>query len=213
MYIPSHFEEPRIDTMHALIADRPLATLVTLSSEGLNANHIPLRISSSPEPYGALRGHVAKANPLWNDLKADTEALAIFHGPDSYISPSWYPTKQEHGKVVPTWNYAVVHAYGTLRIIEDPVWLRAQLEALTARQEAAFNHPWSVSDAPQEFVDRMIGAVVGIEIVITRLQGKWKTSQNQPPQNRSGVAAGLEASGDQNAQDMAALVNQASRRN
>lgn len=211
MYIPSHFDEPRIEVMHELIAAKPLATLVTMSSGGLNANHIPLHHSSSPEPFGTLRGHVAKANLVWSDLNGDIEALAIFQGPDSYISPSWYPTKQEHGKVVPTWNYAVVHAYGTLRVIEDAAWIRAQLETLTGQQEAASAQPWTVTDAPDEFIERLIGTIVGVEIVITRLQGKWKVSQNQPLQNQKGIITRLEANGDQNALDMATLINPASR--
>jgi transcriptional regulator len=130
-----------------------------------------------------------------NDLDSAIDALAIFHGPDTYISPSWYATKQQAGKVVPTWNYTVVHAYGRLRIIDDAVWVRAQLEALTAQNEAGLPHPWAVSDAPEDFTDKLIGAVVGIEMVITRLSGKWKVSQNQPLQNQHSVIQGLTASG------------------
>ena len=134
MYIPKHFEEPRIDVLHELIRARPLATLITLSSNGINANHIPLHIFMEPTPYGTLRGHVARLNPVWNDFHTEVEVLAIFHGPDSYITPSWYPTKKETGKVVPTWNYAVVHAYGTMRVIEDPVWLRTLLKTCDAQK-------------------------------------------------------------------------------
>lgn len=206
MYTPKHFEEPRIDVMHELMRTRPLATLVTLTSGGLNANHIPLHLSDAPAPFGTLRGHVARANPLWSDYAKDVEVLAIFHGPDSYITPSWYATKQETGKVVPTWNYAVVHAYGTLRIIDDPVWIRAQLEALTAHNEACFAHPWSVADAPHDYTEKLIGTIVGFEIAITRLTGKWKVSQNQPAQNQAGVIEGLNNSGLPDAKEMAALV-------
>lgn len=207
MYISSQFEQPDIQVMHELIRNRPLATLVTLGANGIDANHIPLHLAPTPEPFGVLRGHIARANPLWRDLAADVETLAIFHGPDAYISPSWYATKQETGKVVPTWNYAVVHAYGTLRIIDDAAWVRAQLEALTQQNEAAFPEPWAVSDAPEEFTGKLIEAVVGVEMVITRLIGKWKVSQNQPPQNQRSVIQGLNARGEIEAVAMASLVN------
>jgi len=207
MYLPPQFEQPDIEVMHELIRNRPLATLVTLGANGIDANHIPLHLEPAPEPFGVLRGHIARANPLWRDLAADVETLAIFHGPDAYISPSWYATKQETGKVVPTWNYTVVHAYGTLRIIDDAVWVRAQLEALTQQNEAAFPKPWAVSDAPEDFTEKLLGAVVGIEMVITRLIGKWKVSQNQPPQNRRSVIQGLNAGGQGEAVAMAALVD------
>jgi transcriptional regulator len=206
MYIPKHFAEPRIDVLHQLIRDHPLSTLVTLASNGLNANHIPLHLSQEPSPFGTLRGHVARANPIWNDIATDVEALAIFRGPDAYITPSWYPTKAETGRVVPTWNYAVAHAYGPLRVVDDPAWVRAHLEALTTHNEGAFAEPWRVEDAPSDFIDRLIGAVVGIEIVITRLSGKWKTSQNQPAENQAGVIHGLRASGEAEATQMAALI-------
>lgn len=206
MYTPKHFEEPRIEVMHELMRARPLATLITLSSGGLNANHIPLHLIDQPSPFGTLRGHVARANPLWNDFAKDVDVLAIFHGPDCYITPSWYATKQETGKVVPTWNYAVVHAYGVLRIIDDATWVRAQLEALTAHNEANFSKPWSVADAPHEYTEKLIATIVGFEIVITRLSGKWKVSQNQPAQNRAGVIEGLSGSGQRDAKEMAALV-------
>jgi transcriptional regulator len=206
MYTPKHFEEPRIEVMHELMRARPLATLVTLSSGGLNANHIPLHLVDTPAPFGTLRGHVARANPFWNDFTKDVEALAIFHGPDSYITPSWYATKKETGKVVPTWNYAVVHAYGALRIIDDAAWVRAQIEALTAHNEAAFAKPWAVSDAPHEYTEKRIETIVGFEIVITRLTGKWKVSQNQPAPNQASVVEGLNNSGMRDAAEMAALV-------
>lgn len=210
MYIPPHFAEPRVEVLHQLIGARPLATLVTLSSNGLDANHIPLHLSQNPAPFGTLRGHVARANPVWhgieNDIENDIQALAIFHGPESYITPSWYPSKAETGKVVPTWNYAVVHAYGTLRLVDDPAWLRAHLDELTAHNETGFPSPWQLEDAPADFIGKMIGAVVGIEMVITRLLGKWKTSQNQPDGNRAGVVRGLRASGTSATAEMATLV-------
>jgi transcriptional regulator len=207
MYTPIHFEEPRVEIMHELMRARPLATLVTMTTNGLNANHIPLQLLGQPAPFGTLHGHVARANPMWIDFAHDIDVLAIFHGPDSYITPSWYATKQETGKVVPTWNYSVVHAYGRLRIIDDAAWIRAQIEALTNHNEANFSKPWAVSDAPHEFTEKLIDAIVGIEIVITKLSGKWKMSQNQPAQNQASVIKGLSTSGlGHDAKSIAALV-------
>ena len=208
MYIPKHFDEPRVDILHALIRARPLSTLVTLSSGGLNANHIPLHLLQEPAPLGTLRGHISRANPMWRDFAGDVDVLAIFHGPDAYITPSWYPTKTETGKAVPTWNYAVAHVYGRLRVIDDGSWLRAHLETLTACHEAAFDEPWRLSDAPHDYIESLIGAVVGIEIVITRLSGKWKISQNQPPQNQSGIIHGLRMEQSAATSEMAALIGE-----
>ncbi|HEU0189517.1 MAG TPA: FMN-binding negative transcriptional regulator [Gallionella sp.] len=212
MYSPKNFEQPRVEVMHELMRAYPLATLVTLTSGVLDANHIPLHLSDAPAPFGVLRGHVARTNPLWRDFAKEVEALAIFHGPDAYITPSWYATKKETGKVAPTWNYAVVHAYGTLHAIDDAAWVRAHLEALTDCHEANFPKPWAVSDAPHEFTEKLIESVVGIEIVITRLSGKWKVSQNQPAQNRAGVIEGLGSSGHSDAVAMAALVEAEQKR-
>lgn len=205
MYTPAHFEETRIEVMHELIRASPLATLVTLSSGGLVANHIPLYLAEAPAPLGTLQGHVARANPLWQDLAAGVEPLAIFQGPQAYISPSWYATKQEFGRVVPTWNYIVVHAYGKLRVIDDPAWLRAQLDSLTNHAEAGFVAPWRVTDAPAEFTEKLMRAIVGIELVISRLEGKWKVSQNQPAENQASAADALRAQGNEAAQ-MAAHI-------
>jgi transcriptional regulator len=207
MYIPTHFEQPCIETMYELIRSRPLATLITLSSNGINANHIPMHLSEQPAPFGTLQGHVARSNPIWRDLDSDIEVLAIFHGPDAYISPSWYATKQRTEKVVPTWNYTVVHAYGSLRIIDNASWIRGLLDAMTALNEAAFAEPWKVSDAPYDFTEKLIEEIVGIEMVITRLSGKWKVSQNQPPQNQASVIQGLNSNEQIDAKAMAALVN------
>lgn len=206
MYLPKHFDEPRVDVMHGLMRAHPLATLVTLSSNGLDANHIPLQLAAGASPFGTLQGHIARANPLRQEINGKIDVLAIFQGPDAYISPSWYATKKATGKAVPTWNYAVVHAHGTLRVIDDAAWLRAQLEALTAHNEATFAHPWAVSDAPRDYTEKMIAAVVGIEIEITRLTGKWKVSQNQPAENRAGVIEALHSDGGDNATAMAALI-------
>jgi transcriptional regulator len=206
MYSPSHFEQPRIDVMQALVASYPLATLVMNSGQGLDANHIPLLLKQDGSAYGKLVGHVARANPLWTEANPGIDVLAIFHGPDCYISPNWYASKHESGKVVPTWNFAVVHAYGTLRAIEDPGWLMAQLEELTAHNEQSMPSPWQLSDAPAEFTDRLLGAIVGIEISISRLVGKWKVSQNQPDANQRSVIEGLRSVGSESARSMARLV-------
>ena len=195
MYIPKHFAENDVAEMRALMRAHPLATLVSHGADGLNANHIPLLLADSA-PWGRLQGHVARANPVWKDGQAGGEVLAIFHGHDSYISPSGYATKAEHGKVVPTWNYVAVHAHGELRVIEDPAWVFAQISALTAANEAGLRQPWAVTDAPADYMEKMLGAIVGIEITITRLLGKWKVSQNQPPENQASLIAALAAHGD-----------------
>jgi len=191
MYIPKHFEETRIEVLHELIRMHPLAALVAITPSGLDANHLPFEVDPNPAPFGTLRGHIARANPLWYNFSEEVEALAIFQGPGAYISPAWYSTKQETARVVPTWNYAVVHAYGALRVIEDRGWLRGLVERLTDRHEARRNDPWRVTDAPSDFIEGMLGAIVGIEIPVTRLIGKWKVSQNRPARDRDGVVEGL----------------------
>ncbi len=206
MYVPRYFDEPSVDVLHRLMRSRPLATLVTLSADGLNANHIPLHLSVEANPYGVLRGHVARANPIWSDCVEVVDELAIFSGPEAYISPSWYPTKAETGKAVPTWNYVVAHAYGRLRVIDDATWLRAQLDALTAHNEAAMPEPWQLADAPPDYIDKMLAAVVGIEIDIARLQGKWKMSQNQPGKNQAGVVQALRSVGDVDGMAIASII-------
>lgn len=206
MYVPSHFEETRPEVLHGLIREHSLAALVTLGPEGLNANHIPLELDPGPAPFGTLRGHVARGNPVWRDFSRDVEALAVFQGPQAYISPAWYQTKRETGKVVPTYNYIVVHAYGPMRIIEDRTWLRGLVERLTNRYEAGRAEPWKVTDAPADFVEQMLGAIVGIEIPLTRLVGKWKVSQNRPSPDRDGVVTGLREMNDRDAQAMSGLV-------
>ena len=192
MYIPNAFAAPGQDAMHALMRAQPLAALVTLSASGLDANHIPLQLFAEGGPHGLLRGHVARANPLLKDLQ-QAEALAIFQGPQAYVSPGWYPSKVQTGKAVPTWNYMVVHARGPLRLVEDQSWLREQLEALTATHEAGQSQPWSMQEAPADYIDTMLKAIVGIEMPIMQLDGKWKLSQNQPLANREGVIAGMQA--------------------
>lgn len=203
MYCPAHFAESQPEMLHALMREHPLATLVTMGESGLNADQVPLILDTASDGNSVLRGHVARANPMWKTLHTDIAALAIFHGPEAYITPSWYPTKREHGKAVPTWNYAVVHARGPLRIIHDADWLRTQVESLTQVQESAFADPWAVSDAPADYIEKMLAAIVGIELSVTALEGKWKASQNQPEDNRDGVIAGLRECGQK---DAAALI-------
>ncbi|MEY3667764.1 MAG: hypothetical protein RL572_1304 [Pseudomonadota bacterium] len=190
MYTPHHFDAPDLAAMHALMRDHPLAALVTRSARGLDANHIPLQLLQSAEGHDVLRGHVARANPLLQTPPKD-DVLVIFQGPSAYVSPGWYPGKAQTGRAVPTWNYLVVHAHGPLRLIEDRDWLRTQLAALTADHEAGEPTPWSMDEAPAEYIETLLKAIVGIEIPITRLQGKWKLSQNQPAQNRAGVMAAM----------------------
>ena len=205
MYIPNQFQEPRIDVLHELMRRNPLATLVTLTSDGLNANHIPLYLAADAPPFGTLRGHVARSNPICQNINAPVEVLTIFHGPNAYISPSWYATKKENSNVVPTWNYAVAHAYGTLKVIEDADWIYAQLVALTERQEAVFTEPWHVADAQPDFTEKLLSHIVGIEITITKLLGKWKISQNQPAKNQASVIANLN---DHGSSELATLMQQ-----
>jgi transcriptional regulator len=190
LYVPKHFEETRTNVLHALIRAHPLAALVTQTPDGLVANHIPFEIDSDPAPFGTLRGHMARANPQWR-TPSDAPALAIFQGPSAYVSPAWYATKRDTGRVVPTWNYAVVHAHGPLRVIHDPDWLLNFVMRLTTRHEAARPDPWQVTDAPADYIATQLAAIVGIEMPIVRLEGKWKVSQNRPPADRAGVAEGL----------------------
>lgn len=205
MYLPAHFEETRSEVLHALLREHPFATLVTTGAGGIEANHLPLHFAADLGSQGALQGHVARDNPVWQQA-ADSEVLVIFQGPQAYVTPSWYPSKREHGKAVPTWNYVVVHARGRLRAVDDPVWLREQLETLVHTHEAGFAEPWRIADAPPDYIDKMLAAIVGIEILITELKGKWKTSQNQPSANRAGVVAGLRQQDTTEAAQMAQLV-------
>ena len=207
MYLPAYFNESRIDVLHALMRARPLATLVTICDSGLAANHIPVETLAEPAPHGLLRGHIARANPLWREHRADSEALAIFQGPQAYISPSFYPSKQETGEVVPTWDYAVVHAHGTLRFIQDTEWLRSLVARLTDAHEAPRQAPWKVGDAPPPYIEKMLSLIVGFEFSIVRLTGKWKLSQNHPAANRNGVVEGLRRSEDKDSQEIADMVS------
>lgn len=191
MYRPPAFREDRPELLHAAIRAHPLATLVTHGPSGLTANLVPFTLVSGEGSPDLLRAHLAKANPQLADLRARGEALVIFQGPQAYVTPSWYPSKQEHGKVVPTWNYILVQAHGRPRVIDDTDWLRAQIDALTHLQEAGRDDPWAVADAPADYVAAQLKGIAGVEIAIERIEGKWKTSQNQPAVNHEGVVAGL----------------------
>jgi transcriptional regulator len=210
MHLPSQFEETRLNVLHDLVRSHPLGAFVTLTETGLAANHIPFVIHPGRGEKGTLCGHLARANPAWQHF-GTIEALVIFQGPESYITPSWYPSKHADGKAVPTWNYAVVHAYGTPRAIEDGTWLLEHVTQLTATHEAGQALPWEVSDAPRDFTEQLISRIVGIEIPIARLQGKWKVSQNRKQPDRLGVAAGLESLATDRSQAMAELVMQRAR--
>ncbi|HZW19779.1 FMN-binding negative transcriptional regulator [Noviherbaspirillum sp.] len=203
MYIPSQFDESRPEVLHALLRAHPLGTLVTLGASGLNANHIPFEFDAE---QSTLRAHIARANPLWKDFSPEVEALVVFQGAQSYISPGWYPTKEEDGRAVPTYNYMVAHAYGPLRVIDDAEWIRAQVQRLSERHETGQARPWKITDAPADYIDKLLKALVGIEIPVTKLAGKWKVSQNQPAANREGVVRGLREQGGDAALAMAAAV-------
>ena len=208
MYQPAHFIESRPEVLHALIRQHPLGLLITHGPGGLEANTIPFLLEASEDgTCGQLVGHVARANPLWKTSPEHAEVLVVFQGPQAYISPGWYATKAETGKVVPTWNYVMVQARGRLRAVDNPAAARAIVTRLTQTHEAKQARPWSVEDAPTDYVDAMLKAIVCIEIAVDKLEGKWKVSQNHPVANRAGVAAGLHAAGGDEAAAMARLVD------
>lgn len=208
MYIPKHFEETDLPTLHALVQSHPLGAWVTLADGALVVNHIPFYIDPARGEYGTLVCHVARANTVWKNFLREVLSVVIFQGPQTYITPSWYPSKQEAGKAVPTWNYAVVHAHGLPHVMDDRDWLLAHVSRLSDMHEENRPHPWGVEDAPPDFIDGMLKAIVGIEIPITKIDGKWKASQNRPAQDKLGVVAGLSAQADDDSQAMAALVRQ-----
>lgn len=207
MYVPAHFRENRVPVLHEAIRRIRLGTLVTLNTEGMVASHLPMLIDAEPPPFGRLSGHVARGNPQWRTLKPEMQALAVFTGPDAYITPSWYRTKRQSGKVVPTWNYVAIHAYGQLRFIDDPEHARAHVTRLTETQEAGRDEPWKVTDAPEDFIAAMLKGIIGFELTIERLEGKWKMSQNRPAEDRAGVVEGLTRDGET---AVAAIVAEAS---
>ncbi len=195
MYVPRHFAEDRVDVLAAFMHDHPFATLVSNTTDGLLATHLPLLWDPEPAPFGTLTGHFARPNPHAK-VDASGDALAIFLGPQAYVSPSWYPSKREHGKVVPTWNYVAVHAAGPLRLVDDVDWLRALVTRLTDRHEQASAEPWRVTDAPETFLAQMLRGIVGVEIPVHRLEGKWKLGQNRPEADVLGTIDGLRERGD-----------------
>jgi transcriptional regulator len=191
VYVPPLFKQDRVEVLHDAIRHAGLATLVTLTADGLIASHVPMLLEPDPAPYGTLVGHLARPNP--QARSAVGEALAIFLGPDAYITPSWYATKRQNGKVVPTWNYVAIHAYGAVEFFDDPDRLREVVTRLTERHETLRAQPWAVTDAPPDFVEGMLRGIVGFSLPISRLEGKWKMSQNRPAEDRAGVADGLRA--------------------
>jgi transcriptional regulator len=207
MYLPAFFKESRTDVLHALMRAAPLAVLVAQCDSGLVANHLPVETRSEPEPLGSIRGHIARANPLWREYRAGSEAMAIFQGPQAYISPSFYPSKQQSGEVVPTWDYAVVHARGSLRFFEDAAWLKGFVARLTDTHEASRRRPWKIDDAPSEYIEKMLALIIGFEFCISSLTGKWKVSQNRSAADRQGVVKGLQDASDVDSHEIAAMLS------
>lgn len=208
MYRPKHFEEQRQRVLLDLIERYPLATIVYSHEGQLTANHAPLLFFGDNDESDILRGHVARANPLWQEISDGLPVLAVFNGPDAYISPNFYPTKRETGEVVPTWNFAVVRVHGRLRAIDDVEWVRAFVVDLTNRNEAKQAQPWAVTDAPASYVDMMLGAIVGIELAIDRIEGKFKLSQNRSEADQAGVISGLGGSDEHRDVEVAELMQQ-----
>ncbi len=210
MYQLPAFREDRIEIQHELIRAHPLGLLVTAGPAGLMANPIPFLVDADTSAHGTLRCHLARGNPQWRELKAVEECLIVFQGPQDYVTPSWYATKRETGKVVPTWNYVTVHAWGRPRVVDDNTWLRRQLDDLTLLREGRRAKPWKVDDAPAEYVVSQMNGIIGVEIPISRIEGKWKVSQNRPEADRAGVVIGLREQGE-TAGPMAALVAERGR--
>jgi transcriptional regulator len=193
MYLPKHFEETRKENLHSVIRDHPLGVLVLNGPSGLNGNHSPFELNPGERVHGHLHAHVARANPLWQDTKDGDEALVIFRTADAYISPNWYPSKHQYHRQVPTWNYQAVHVHGQIKIRDDERYVRGVVARLTRANEARTrsNKPWKMTDSSKEYIDRMLTAIVGIEIEITKVIGKWKLSQNREEQDRINSAKEL----------------------
>jgi transcriptional regulator len=206
MYTPKAFEVTDLPMLHAAMKQSELATLVTITANGLVATHLPLLLDETRGAYGTLTGHVSRANVQWRETDPDAEALIIFLGLDSYVTPNWYPAKKETGRVVPTWNYAAIHAYGRITFIEDPEWLRTMVTDLTKKHEASFPAPWQVSDAPAVYIDSQLKAIVGFEFQILRLEGKQKFNQNRSVEDRLGVIQGLRELEDERKTQVAELM-------
>ena len=206
MYVPPHFREEQVSVLHDAIERCGLATLVTVGSGGLAASHVPMLLDRTAGPQGTLYGHIARANEEWRRPAAHPLALAIFLGPDAYVTPSWYATKRLTGRVVPTWNYVAVHAQGQLTFFTDEEWLLDLVTKLTQVHEARREHAWAVSDAPADYIREHLKGIVGFELAISKLDGKWKVSQNRSAEDQAGVADGLRREGGASATAVAALV-------
>jgi transcriptional regulator len=208
MYVPAHFEENRSEVLHQLIADQPFGALITHGPQGLDANHLPFEFEPSEGTHGTLRAHVARANPVWQEVASQPETLVIFQGPAAYISPNWYPSKHEAHRQVPTYNYIVVHAHGRITVRDDEAWVRGLVARLTRKMEANEPRPWKMGDAPADYLTQMLGAIVGIEIEVTQLVGKWKLGQNKEGRDRRGAADALLANGGETQEAIAiAMLN------
>jgi transcriptional regulator len=203
MYNPASFAETRLDVLYAFIRAHPLGTLITSGTDGPEATHLPLFVDASA---GLLRCHMARANSQWQRLVSGGRVLVIFAGPDHYITPNWYPSKREHGKVVPTWNYVVVHVAGAARLFHDTPSLLRHLSELTDSHEAGFAEPWSVGDAPPDYIEGLTRAIVGVEIAVERIEGKWKVSQNRAPRDQDSLIAALDALDSHASREMANLM-------
>lgn len=208
MYIPKFNEEKDISILHSVVKSKPLGAWAAIVDGEIFVNHIPFVLHESRGELGTLVGHVAKSNTIWQEFATDVNSVVIFQGDQAYITPSWYPSKHKHGKAVPTWNYVVVHAHGIPKKIEDPEWLLQHLNELTNIHESEQKLPWKVSDAPEAFIDKLIGVIVGIEIPIAKLKGKWKLGQNRPEPDRLGTVAGLMSSDDPQSHGLAAELSQ-----
>ncbi len=212
MYVPAHFDEPRTDALHALIQAHPFGMLVTGGRGGLDANHLPFLLDLSGGGLGALDAHVARANPVWQEVADGDEVLVVFQPAHAYVSPNWYPSKHETHRQVPTWNYMVVHAHGRIAIRDDARYVRGVVARLTRAQEAAQPRPWRIGDSPPEFIDAMLQAVVGVRVEITRLVGKLKLSQNKAAADALAAGRALKAQGDVLIGDAMLAAAEAARR-
>lgn len=205
MYEPPHNREERPEVLHELIRSRPLGLLITAGRRGLSANAVPFVLHAEDKGAVVLECHLSKANPQWREFADGAECLVVFQGPQAYVTPSWYPSKQEHGKAVPTWNYVIVQARGRGWMMEHPAWLRRHLEELTDANEATFEEPWRVADAPEEYLASQLKGIVGVRVEVAKLTGKWKVSQNRSRADQEGVVRGLEELGGEPAEVAAVM--------
>jgi len=206
LHIPKKFRQEDTNKLIALIKDFPFATLIGSNESGAQVMHLPLLIKNEDGQSYSLNGHIAKVNPFWQQIKQGDKVVAVFHGPNCYISPNHYPTKLEHGKAVPTWNYVVVHAEGNIKFHHDKEWLYTHIDELSQQHEQKSEKPWSINDAPEDYIQKMLPAIVGIEISINNIEGQWKLSQNQPAKNQQGVIQGLMDTENPNAQAIAKMM-------